>query len=70
MGMGVFVVMGTEVDLGMSIVVGVGTAVDCCGGGVAVGIDSSVVPSPHESADTVSAKPNVIHTRISHILFA
>ena len=70
MSMGVFVVMGTEVDLGMSIVVGVGTAVDCCGGGVAEGIDSSVVPSPHESADTVSAKPNVIHTRISHILFA
>ena len=33
MSMGVFVVMGTEVDLGMSMVVGVGTAVDCCGGG-------------------------------------
>ena len=31
-GMGVFVVMGTEVDLGMSIAVGVGAAVDWGGG--------------------------------------
>ena len=67
-GVGVFVVMGTGVELGMSIVVGAGTAVDW--GGVGVGIDSSVVPSPHESADAVSARPNVIHTRISHVLFA
>ena len=67
-GMGVFVVMGTEVKLGMSIAVGVGAAVDW--GGVAVEIDSSVVPSLHESAGTRSARPNVIHTRISHILFA
>ena len=67
-GMGVFVVMGMEVELGMSIAVGVGAAVDC--EGVAVEIDSSVVPSPHESAGIRSARPNVIHTRISHVLFA
>ena len=67
-GMGVFVVMGTEVDLGMSIAVG--AAVDCARGGVVVEIDSSVVHSPHESAGIRSARPNVIHTRISHILFA